>query len=164
MFKNSTAAIIVAAFLLLGLNGCYTKLNFAKPELMPAKPTRAYNWDFGNGWYHDEYSNYDISYGYYYSQWWDDCRWNNNNEPSINITLDSDLTKFNRRDDNNITYSTPALMPATGSSGLYLNSPPEPQNGKHSDDTAPINQPQDSKNNSGDNNANNSGSKQKRGR
>jgi type IV secretory pathway VirB10-like protein len=73
MFKARQAAILIAVFLLIGLNGCYTKFRQAKVKLVPDdNNTVIYDdWDFSRGWYRDGIEVYSTYYDYYYAQWWD---------------------------------------------------------------------------------------------
>jgi hypothetical protein len=99
MFKFSQAAILIAVFLLLVLSGCYTRIKSPAVKIVPDTPndlTVQESWDFGWGWYDQNWSDYNAYYGYYYVAWWDECRWCDDDE-SPDIHLFNNEHKINRR-------------------------------------------------------------------
>lgn len=100
MLKLNKAAILIAVFLLLTINGCYTKLKSPNVKIIPENPDEAAEqprWDFGWGWYDHSWSDYYDYYGYYYVSWWDECRWCGDEE-EVDIHLFNNLEKIKRRD------------------------------------------------------------------
>ena len=106
MRKAIPAAIIIAVFLLFGLNGCYTKLKFAGPVPALEAPTGgiAPVWEFSYGWYRPGVEIYDSYHGYYYGRWWDECSWcgqyyssNNDDNSTMDDESISESGKITRR-------------------------------------------------------------------
>jgi hypothetical protein len=84
MLIKRTAAILIAVFLFISISGCYTRLKSPKPKLIPDEPeisTEA-QWDFGWGWYEPDWYVSNSYYDYYYINWWDECRWCEDETPS----------------------------------------------------------------------------------
>jgi len=103
MLKARQAAILIAVFLLISLNGCYTKFKQAEVKLVPdTDKTVIYDdWEFGRGWYRDGIEVYATYYDYYYAQWWDECVWCANSVPSRVIETEPS-GKIDRRDYENM--------------------------------------------------------------
>ena len=103
MLKARQAAILIAVFLMIGLNGCYTKFEQAKVKLVPDdnKTVIYEDWDFSRGWYRDGIEVYNTYYDYYYAQWWDECVWCTDNAPE-QVFESEPGGKIDRRDYNNM--------------------------------------------------------------
>ena len=166
MQKIIKAAIIVAVFLMFAQNGCYTRLKSIKPNLEPEPPAANSEWDFGNGWYWNEHRYDNSYYGYHHLQWWDDVTWLTDTRGKVDWSLDTDLPKVSRRDDDNITYNSPVLTPSSPN-GLNLSGTQSEKAGDQNATPAPLTEQKGNgvnSNNSNDNDSHNSNTKKKRGR
>ena len=101
-FTGKTA-LIIAVFLMFGLNGCYTKFAHRGLMDMPDQPAAAEadseQWDFGFGWYRPVYQEYGAYHDYYYGQWWDNCpRLQDADSTNQGMDYDEQNGKIARRD------------------------------------------------------------------
>jgi len=99
MLRARQAAILIAAFLLISLDGCYTKFRLAETKLVPDdNKTVVYDdWEFSRGWYRDGIEVYAAYYDYYYGQWWDQCVWCGDNN-TVRVIATEPAGKIDRRD------------------------------------------------------------------
>jgi len=115
-------ALIMAVFLSLVLNGCYTK--FAHRGLLESQAQAVTaeadsdRWEFGYGWYRSMYQSYDVYHGYYYGQWWDDCAWLQEPGPEGRSgIIDDQSGKIGRRDNHSfqpgVIITPPVIAPDT---------------------------------------------------
>jgi len=164
MLKARQAAILIAVFLLIGLNGCYTKFKQAEVKLVPdANKTVIYDdWDFGRGWYRDGIEVYDTYYDYYYAQWWDQCVWCTNNvqvrvietEPGDKIDRrDYDIMPGIRHDENIPQHPYEYSAPSVQGQQPKVDDPPPPNNDQpkveNKDNQSKSNQPNSNEKESG---------------
>jgi len=164
MQKIIKAAIIVAAFLMFAQNGCYTHLKSLKPNLEPEPPAADTEWDFGNGWYWNEYYFDNSYYGYHHVQWWDDVTWLTDTRGKVDWSLDASWPKIERRKDGNNTYNSPVLAPSSPN-GLNLSGTQDEKANDQNATAAPLTQQKNTgNNNSNDNNSRKNTEKKKRGR
>jgi len=95
-YKN-IAAIIVAAFLLITANGCYTKLKSLDAKLVPDAPvtesetSTETEWDFSWGWYQPEWDSDGDYRDYYRTSWWDDPPWSDDSPNDTSRAGQSDI-------------------------------------------------------------------------
>ena len=153
MLMKRAAAALVAAFLLLATNGCYTQLKSRSPKLIPDEPETEVetSWDFDWGWTEPEYYNSTVYYDYYYIPWWDECIWCDNDDETSSsnqsvIEPSPEAGKITRRDEPyfqpsvqvpaNNTYTQPSVVtetpssPPSGQTTIQPSQPTEPSRDK----------------------------------
>ena len=109
MFKSYKAAILIAVFLMLTTSGCYTKLKSTRVKIVPDAPdevAQTADWDFGWGWYDPTWAYNNTHYNYYHVNWWDECRWCDDDDNNVDIKLFDSGGKIERRSDE---YIIPAV-------------------------------------------------------
>ena len=132
MFKFNRAAILIAVFLSLAMNGCYTKIKSPAVRLVPDEREEIVQdeyWDFGWGWYDYRWSAYNDYYGYYGVAWWDECRWCDNDE-SPDLHFFNNEQKINRRPDDYIPQAHHIGQPGYNQPvSVEIQAPPGPVSG-----------------------------------
>jgi hypothetical protein len=154
MLMKRAAATLVAAFLLLATNGCYTHLKSRATKLVPDEPVVEQEtvWDFDWGWIEPDYYNSTVYYDYYYVPWWDGCSWCDNDDETTSsgqstIEPSPENGKITRRDEPdylqpsvqvppNNTYIPPSVVtetppsPPSGQTVIQPSQPTEPSRDK----------------------------------
>ncbi len=102
MFKLTKAAVIIAVFLMVATSGCYTKFKTSQVKIVPDtedKKLAEPEWDFGWGWYDPTWGNDNSYYIYYNINWWDQCRWCEDEDIFPEIETFNATGKIARRND-----------------------------------------------------------------
>ena len=112
-------APLVAVFLLISLDGCYTTLRMANTEIETNRISDTADWHFGYGWYlgNPEYQD-DYRY-FYYTPWWDNCRWCGQSENDFTLIPSSEPPggKIGRREPEKYYSGQYQFIPSADTAG-----------------------------------------------